>query len=134
MNTKKRFKALSLMEVLVTLVIIGILTLIAMPALMPLITKAKSTEAKIQLGHVLKLQKLYRYSHSKFSKDIGVIGYEQVKTVDQDGNANYEITIEQADLNSFQAKATSIVDFDGDGIYNVWVIDQDNRLEEIIPD
>ena len=134
MNTKKRFKALSLMEVLVTLVIIGILTLIAMPALMPLITKAKSTEAKIQLGHVLKLQKLYRYSHSKFSKDINVIGYEQVKLVDQGGTANYEITIEQADLNSFRAKATSIVDFDGDGTYNVWVIDQDNRLEEIVPD
>lgn len=134
MNTKKRFKALSLMEVLVTLVIIGILTLIAMPALMPLINKAKSTEAKIQLGHVLKLQKLYRYSHSKFSKDINVIGFEQVKLVDQGGTANYEITIEQADLNSFRAKATSIVDFDGDGTYNVWVIDQDNRLEEIVPD
>ncbi len=134
MNTKKRFKALSLMEVLVTLVIIGILTLIAMPALMPLITSAKSLEAKVQLGHVLKMQKLYRYSHSKFSKDINVIGYEQITLVDQGGNANYEITIEQADLNSFQAKATSIVDFDGDGVFNVWVIDQDNRLEEIVPD
>lgn len=134
MNTKKRFKALSLMEVLVTLVIIGILTLIAMPALMPLITKAKSTEAKIQLGHVLKLQKLYRYSHSKYSKDLNVIGYEQIKLVDEDGNANYEISIEQADLNTFRAKATAVVDFDGDGNYNVWVIDQDNRLEEIMPD
>lgn len=134
MNTKKRFKALSLMEVLVTLVIIGILTLIAMPALMPLITKAKSTEAKIQLGHVLKLQKLYRYSHSKFSKDLNVIGYEQIKLVDQDGNANYEITIEHADLNTFRAKATAVVDFDGDGNFNEWVIDQDNRLEEIMPD
>lgn len=134
MNTKKSFKALSLMEVLVTLVIIGILTLIAMPALMPLIVQAKSTEAKVQLGHVLKLQKLYRYSHSKFSDDMNTIGYEQIKLVDQGGNANYEITIEQADLNSFQAKATAIVDFDGDGVYNVWMIDQDNRLEEIMPD
>ncbi len=134
MNTKKRFKALSLMEVLVTLVIIGILTLIAMPALMPLIVQAKSTEAKVQLGHVLKLQKLYRYTHSKYSKDIGVIGYEQQKTVEEGGNANYEITVEQADLTSFQAKATAIVDFDGDGIYNVWMINQDNQLEEIVPD
>jgi len=134
MNTKKRFKALSLMEVLVTLVIIGILTLIAMPALMPLIVQAKSTEAKVQLGHVLKLQKLYRYSHSKFSKDINTIGYEQIKVVDEGGQANYEITIEQADLNTFRAKATAVVDFDGDGNFNVWVIDEENRLEEIVPD
>lgn len=134
MNTKKRFKALSLMEVLVTLVIIGILTLIAMPALMPLIVQAKSTEAKVQLGHVLKLQKLYRYSHSKFSKDINVIGYEQIALVDDGGQANYEITIDNADLNTFQARATAVVDFDGDGTFNVWVINQDNKLEEIVPD
>jgi len=134
MKSNKRFKALSLMEVLVTLVIIGILTLIAMPALMPLITKAKSTEAKIQLGHVLKLQKLYRYSNSKFSKELSAIGFEQNTLIDNGGSANYEISIESADLKSFSAKATSVVDFDGDGNYNVWMVDQDNRLEEIVPD
>ncbi|MGB0870187.1 MAG: type IV pilin protein [Flavobacteriales bacterium] len=134
MNRTKKYKALSLMEVLVTLVIIGILTLIAMPALMPLIANAKSTEAKIQLGHVLKLQKLYRYSNSKYSKELSAIGFEQGKLVDQDGNANYEISIESATLNSFTAKATAIVDFDGDGNFNVWMIDQDNKLEEILPD
>ena len=41
----KALKAVSLAEVLVVLVIIGILVLVAMPNLMPLISRAKATEA-----------------------------------------------------------------------------------------
>ncbi|WP_418409938.1 prepilin-type N-terminal cleavage/methylation domain-containing protein, partial [Alistipes sp.] len=41
----KHLRAFSLPELLVVLVIIGILVLIALPNLMPLISRAKSTEA-----------------------------------------------------------------------------------------
>lgn len=52
MNTvlKRKWQAFSLPELLVVLVIIGILVLIALPNLMPLISKAKSMEAQQQLG------------------------------------------------------------------------------------
>lgn len=51
MNTvlKRKWQAFSLPELLVVLVIIGILVLIALPNLMPLISKAKSMEAQQQL-------------------------------------------------------------------------------------
>lgn len=48
----KPLRAFSLPEMLVVLVIIGILVLIALPNLMPLISKAKAMEAQQQLTFV----------------------------------------------------------------------------------
>ena len=42
-------RAFSLTELLVALVIIGILVLVAMPNLMPLISRAKATEALLEI-------------------------------------------------------------------------------------
>jgi len=124
----------TLPELLVVLVIIGILLLIALPNLMPLISKAKSTEAQMQLNHLYTLEKNYFYMQSKYSNDLNMIDYIQEKMVSQGGNANYQVTITESTVNSFKAKAISVVDFDGDGIFNVWEIDQDNKLIETTKD
>lgn len=133
---KKRLRAYTLTEILVVLVIIGILVLMALPNLMPLITKAKSTEAKMQLQHVQTLQKNYFYERSKYSTDLEEIGFVQEKltTEGNDGKANYRIEIVQADNKGFLARATAVVDFDGDGTFNVWEIDQDKNLKEVTAD
>jgi len=131
---KTRVDALSLNEVLVVLVIIGILVLLALPRLMPLISRAKATEAKLQLNHVYTLEKSYFYMHSKYTEDLDQIGFEQEILVSEDGNANYLIEVTDADETGFRATATSVVDFDGDGIYNIWEIDNDKKLVEITKD
>ncbi len=130
----KKLSAFTLTELLVVLVIIGILILLALPNLMPLISKAKSTEAKMQLKHVHTLEKSYFYMHSKYSDDLQEIGFEQQKLVTDDGNANYQIEIVEASVSGFKAKATAVVDFDGDGNFNVWEIDQDKNLKEVVKD
>lgn len=132
----KRLKAYTLTEILVVLVIIGILVLLALPNLLPLITRAKSTEAKLQLNHVSELEKSYFYEHSKYSKDLTEIGFiqEPLTTDNKNGRANYRIDITNATNTTFTATATAVVDFNGNGTFNVWQIDQDKTLKEITPD
>src|ERR1700759_103946 len=93
---QKRIKAYTLTEILVVLVIIGILVLLALPNLLPAITKAKATEAKLQLEHVQTLEKNYFYEHSKYSKDLTELGFLQEKLTTDNGHANYQIEITDA--------------------------------------
>ena len=130
----KTLKAFTLMELLIVLIIIGILVLLALPNLMPLISKAKSTEAQLQLEHAYTLEKSYFYMHSKYSSDFTEISFEPVKLSTQGGSANYQIEITSATNNSFKATATAVTDFDGDGVFNVWEVDQDKNIKETTPD
>lgn len=133
---RKKVKAYTLTEILVVLCIIGILVLVSMPILLPLITKAKTVEAKTQLAHVQALEQSYFYEHSKYSKDLTEIGFVQDKLVTdgKDGRANYRIEITSATNTGFAAKAIAVVDFNGNGTFNVWEINQDKTLQEVTPD
>ena len=130
----KKAQAFSLTELLVVLVIIGSLVLLALPVLMPLISKAKSTEAQVQLNHLYTLEKSYFYMKSKYSTSFDDVGYEHAKLVTEGGNANYKVEIIEAGINAFKAKATAVVDFDGDGIFDVWEIDHEQNLVQTIKD
>jgi type IV pilus assembly protein PilE len=124
----------SLTELLVVLVIIGVLVLLALPRLMPVVTKAKATEAKLNLKQVYMLQKSYKFENDKYSNSLEEISYEQEKLVTEGGSARYKIQIEQAELNSFRATAVAVVDFDNDETFNVWEVTETGIIKEITPD
>ena len=88
-----RVSAFSLPELLVVLVIIGILVLIALPNLMPLISRAKSTEAQQQLVFLHTLEKNNFYTYSKYSPSLEELGFEQQPLVTDGGHANYRCKI-----------------------------------------
>lgn len=130
----KKLKGFTLAELMVVLCIIGILVLLALPVLMPLISKTKSMEAQLQLKHLLQLEKSYFFVHSKYSNSLDDIGFEQAKLVTQDGRANYKIEVVEASNKSFKALATAVTDFDQDGQFNVWEIDWAENLKEVTKD
>lgn len=131
---RARLRAFSLAELLVVLVIIGILVLIALPNLMPLIAKAKSTEAQQQLNFLHSLQKSHFYTYSRYSSSLEELGFEQSRLTTEGGNANYLIEIVEASEQGFRATATAVVDFDGDGTYNVWEVNHEKELRETVKD
>ncbi|MGP1994273.1 hypothetical protein D9V96_020500 [Zobellia laminariae] len=131
---KKRIPAFNLQETLIVLAIIGILLLLALPNLMPLISKAKSIEAQTQLKALYNAQTTHRYMHSKFSGDLNELDFEPPKTVKENGTANYRYEILNANEATFKARAEAITDFDGDGIMNVWEIDEQGNPKQTIKD
>ena len=137
MNIKLRFRTtsgFSMVELMVVLVIIGILVLLALPRLEPVVTKAKETEAKLMLKQVYTLEKSYKYEHDTYTISLSDIGFEQDSLVTQGGRARYQISIVSADASSFLAEATAVVDFNGNGRFNVWAVDQTGDIVEKVPD
>jgi len=130
----RKVKGFTLTEMLVVMVIIGIIVMIALPKFTSQVTKAKSLEAKNKLRSVYNLQEAHQQEFSKYSNDLVDLGYEQGKLSTEGGNDNYKIYIETADAATFVVKAESVVDFDHDGVNNIWTINQDMELKEEVKD
>ncbi|TRW21032.1 prepilin-type N-terminal cleavage/methylation domain-containing protein [Flavobacterium zepuense] len=136
MNRKytKKLPSFNLQEMLIVLAIIGILLLIALPNLMPLITKAKSVEAQTQLKAIFNAEKQYYFMYSKYSADFNEIEFDAPKSIKENGTANYAYEVIETSDNTFKARATAIKDFNGDGVFNVWEIDQDGNPKQVTND
>ena len=129
-----RLHAFTLTELLIALVIVGILVYLALPDYSQVISNAKATEAKLQLEHLYSLETTQFYQRSSYSADLQELGFKQQPLVSDGGNANYRIEVVSAGPNSFSARATAVVDFNQNGQFNVWEIDQAKKLKEVVPD
>lgn len=130
----KKVPAFNLQEMLIVLAIIGILLLVALPSLMPLIGKAKSVEAQIQLKALYHSQETYRFVHSRYSEEMAALDFEAPLPVTNGGTANYTYTILEANPKEFLAQAEAVVDFDGDGVLNLWVITEKGQPIQKVKD
>lgn len=135
-SLSRKTVAYTLTELLIVLVIIGILVLMALPVLMPMISKTRSLEAKQMLKHLHTLQKTYHYENARYSTNLDEIGFEQERlaTGGDGGAANYRIEILDASNTAYSARATAVVDFDTDGQFNIWEIDHNQSLREVTKD
>jgi type IV pilus assembly protein PilE len=124
----------TLTELLVVIVIIGILAALTIPRFLNVTTSAKMTEAKLMLKQVYNLERGYYLENDTYSSDLQAINFEPEKLKPEGGNARYKIAITKAKETEFIATATAVVDFDKDGVYNVWSINQDGVLKQDVPD
>ncbi len=131
---KRRVSAWTLTEILIVLAIIGILVLLVLPNQTAVISKAKAKEAQLQLNALYNMELSYFYERSKYSNDFDEIGFIQEKLTIDGGNANYRIEFSEFSPSAFKATATAVVDFDNDGVFNVWQIDNERNMLELIKD
>ena len=129
-----KLKAFSLAEILIVLAVIGILIMLVVPNQTAVASRAKSIEAQTALNNVYSLQYAYFLQYSKYSSDIDQIDYLPNKLITEGGRSNYRIEIENASTTGFKAKATAVVDFNGDGKFNTWEVDQTGEVKEIQKD
>jgi len=125
-----RLAAFSLAEILIVLAVIGILIMLVVPNQTAVATRAKAIEAQTALNNIHNLQYAYFLQYSKYSSDLDDIGYVPNKLVTEGGRANYRIEITEASTAGFKAKATAVVDFNGNGTYNTWVVDESGEVKE----
>lgn len=130
----RTLRAFSLTELLVVLVIIGNSGAGSDAELDAVDLKGEGDGAQQQLTFLHSLEKSYFYTYSRYSDDLEELGFEQATLVTDGGNANYRIEVVGAGENGFKAQAVSVVDFDKDGVFNVWEIDQDKNLKETVKD
>ena len=125
-KTKNNFylPGYSMTEILIVLCIIGILILMVPANQTSVISQAKAIEAHSMLNHLYALQKSHFYRFSRYSSDFNDLGFEPSLGIDKGGQAVYSIEIIEAGTNNFKARATALSDFDGDGAFNVWEIDE----------
>ena len=124
----------SLTELLIAIVIIGILALLAIPRFMRATSRAKMAEAKTMLSTLHAFQQAHYYEMDRYGPSLDAIGFEQVPLLDEGGTARYVIAIEAADRAAYIATATSTVDFDNDGTFNVWEVTESGVITQRVAD
>lgn len=134
MRKSHKVKAFSLAEILIVLAVIGILIMLVVPNQTAVATRAKAIEAQTALNNIYSLQYAYFLQYSKYSNDLSDIDYIPNKLITEGGRANYRIEISDASTTGFTAKAEAVVDFNGDGKFNIWQVDETGNVTEVQKD
>ena len=104
-------------EALIILLIIGIIAVI----LQSRFTKDPTTAAKYGLGQIYTSEQGYKQHHGIYTANLGTLEFKAPP------KSKYTYEIISADSVSFTAKA-SCEDLEGDGVADVWTIDQTEQL------
>ncbi len=137
-------RGFSLTELMIVVAIIGILAVIAIPNFMRYQAKAKQTEAKNNLVAIHTWEMAYFAEYNGYVDDFNAIGFSVTGTSQR---YYYELgkassgnlppgcpasTLDNVTSNGFMAVA--IANIDGDPTCDVWTIDDQKTLTNVIND
>ena len=104
MQKRNRMQGMTLMELMVVVVIIGILTAIAFPNYREFVARAKRTEAKAALLKIATNQERFYLQNSTFTTDMTMLGFADDPYVSD--SDSYSIAVTAADASDYTARAT----------------------------
>ena len=102
MRIMKNMRGVTLMELMIVVVIIGILTAIAYPSYTQFVERAKRTEAKALLLQIAIDQERFYLQNSIFG-DMADLQFDEPQITDSEA---YSVTITANDASNFSATAT----------------------------
>lgn len=105
MTRQRYMRGVTLMELMIVVVIIGILTAIAYPSYRQYVAKAKRNEAKAALLQIATLQERFYLQNNTYTADMTNLGFSAAANVLSDSKT-YIVNVTAADANTFSATAT----------------------------
>jgi type IV pilus assembly protein PilE len=117
----KRRRGFTLIELAITLLIIGVLASLAVFTYTKLANKARFTQAKTSLKHLQKTETVYFSENDRYTDNVVLIDFDPVKY------PYYEISITLSDnATKFIGTATGVGVMNGD----LWTITRDGEPEQ----
>jgi type IV pilus assembly protein PilE len=117
----KRRSGFTLIELAITLVIIGILASLAVYTYTKLTNKARFTQAKTVLKHLQKTETVYFSENDRYTDNVAIIDFDPVQY------PYYEVSITLLDNDTkFIGTATGVGAMNGD----LWTITRDGEPEQ----
>ena len=119
-------KGFSLIELIVTIVVLGIIASLAIPLYLNYRKKAITIEAKANLSQLYKYEIDYFSEHDTFISDLNTLGFNP------EGNRYYQYEITESSTTGFTATASGNID--NDPVLDVWTINDDRNLVHVTQD
>lgn len=120
-------------KILYTLSVIALISAAVLGLQYVKIEKLKE-EATKSLGKIYKLEIAYKEMFGHYTDNLYALVFIQDTLVTEGGKANYLVSLLEVTDTTFMAAAVSVVDFDGDGQFSQWIVDETGTIKEIVED
>lgn len=120
-------------KILYTLSVIALISAAVLGLQYVKIDKLKE-EATKSLAKIYKLEMAYKEMFGHYTDNLYALVFIQDTLVTEGGKANYLVSLLEVTDTTFTAAAVSVVDFDGDGQFSQWIVDETGTIKEIVED